>query len=256
MEKHDRYTEVLIEQRSDMWLLLRKGKITGSNFGAALDVDDNKTSRQLQRDMSRPRTFFGNKYTRHGTFFESYAIDHYKSETGHSVADMGFAIPHALPWIGVSPDGIVEDTEGNKGLLEIKCPCSSESYGGVPEYYQAQIQGLMGVLNLPWCDFVVYRPPNYGDPSNFNQSDFEERPRPEACTRGRGMEVHRVQSSLEYQKHLFKGLRWFWSRVVSGEEIPTKRSGKSGAKNPHRELMLEAVVESELTMRIVDGVRV
>ena len=65
--------------------------------------------------------------------------------------------------MGNSPDGIVELTyaSGKKetGLLEIKCPFRKTFYADtVPPHYMAQIQGTMGNLSLPWCDFVVWTP--------------------------------------------------------------------------------------------------
>ena len=84
------------------------------------------------------------------------------------VVETGLAIRPPRFWLGNSPDGLVHVTysDGAKetGLLEIKCPASKKLYGnahspnGIPAYYMDQIQGTMGNLKLPWCDFVVWTP--------------------------------------------------------------------------------------------------
>jgi hypothetical protein len=43
-------------------------------------------------------------------------------------------------------------------LLEIKCPFSRKLYPHIPHYYYDQIQGIMGILQLQYCDFVVWTP--------------------------------------------------------------------------------------------------
>ena len=55
-----------------------------------------------------------------------------------------------LNWFAGSPDGVTTDGR----LLEIKCP--SRIATKVPEYYYAQVQVNMQVMNLNVCDFFQY----------------------------------------------------------------------------------------------------
>ncbi|CAN7942145.1 unnamed protein product, partial [Ixodes hexagonus] len=92
------------------------------------------------------------------------------------IEETGLHIHREYPYLAVSPDRIVYE-EGNKGLLEVKCPpskkgmtpaeaCSSDDFccqlvdGDVvlkkthPFYFQ--VQGQMAVVGAEWCDFVVW----------------------------------------------------------------------------------------------------
>lgn len=61
-----------------------------------------------------------------------------------------------------------EPVEHVRGCGEIKCPATRTLYSsnpkhskhGFPEYYYDQIQGAMAILDVPWCDVVVYTPQN------------------------------------------------------------------------------------------------
>ena len=99
----------------------------------------------------------------------------------------------SCPWVGVSPDGILtyKTKEGVQkwDLIEYKCPARfkqginpylKHKYG-VPPYYMAQIQGIMGFLNLhssmkferAW--FVVWIPDStFFTQVNFHQNYFDE----------------------------------------------------------------------------------
>ena len=73
-----------MEQRSEEWFKARKGKLTGSNIGAALGVNPWKTPEDLIRQMVREyhgaeSEFTGNIATEHGTLHEPLAILDYMS---------------------------------------------------------------------------------------------------------------------------------------------------------------------------------
>jgi putative phage-type endonuclease len=166
------------EQGTAAWLQSRVGRITGSNFGAAIGVNKYTSPRALLKQMLWGE-FKGNAATRWGSENEDVARDEYvevkraeiatapESEdavVGIQVEECGLVINPERPWMGNSPDGIITLTYKSgasvKGLLEIKCPYRKEFYtpDPVPTYYYAQIQGTMGNLGLPWCDFVVWTP--------------------------------------------------------------------------------------------------
>ena len=71
----------------------------------------------------------------------------YSQKTGNLVHECGFYVSHDYNWLGASPDGIVELSEGCHAILEIKCPFSLrnsllpefKSIEAQPHYY-AQVQ--------------------------------------------------------------------------------------------------------------------
>lgn len=158
----------LYDQGSQLWLQSRVGRVTASNFGAAAGMNKYTSPRALLKQMLWGE-FKGNAATRYGSAHEDIARNEYiqvKRAEGVQleVSETGLVINPARPWMGNSPDGLIDITHVDgtveRGLLEIKCPYRQQFYtpDAVPSYYYAQIQGAMGNLQLPWCDFVVWTP--------------------------------------------------------------------------------------------------
>lgn len=157
-----------IEQRSEEWLQARKGRMTASNYGAAANHNKYCSPRTLLKQLLW-KSFTGNAATEYGTKNEPVASDVYerfmrkyldsngKSDVSFKVSYPGLIICEKHPWIACSPDGL--PLEGSlRFLLEIKCPFRGKIYPHIPHYYFDQIQGIMGLLQLPFCDFVVWTP--------------------------------------------------------------------------------------------------
>jgi hypothetical protein len=89
----------------------------------------------------------------------------YQFTTSARITETGFVAHPKLP-IGASPDGLVTDEtdpDGAFGLIEIKCPWSSQVHletwlNGMPEDHQAQIQGQMWLTGRLWAEFISYDP--------------------------------------------------------------------------------------------------
>lgn len=171
-----------LDQGTPEWLKSREGRLTGSNFGAAVGMNPYSSPKSLLKQMLWGE-FKGNAATRWGSDHEDVARNEYVSivmeqcNTAEErakpdeerlvhigVIEKGLVINPERPWMGNSPDGIVTLTYASGrqevGLLEIKCPFKQKFYtpDPVPSYYFAQIQGTMGNLGLPWCKFVVWTP--------------------------------------------------------------------------------------------------
>lgn len=171
-----------LEQGTPAWLRSREGRLTGSNFGAAVGLNRYTSPKALLKQMLWGE-FKGNAATRWGSEHEDTARDEYVALVKQqcnteeerckpddervvdiSVIEKGLVINPTRPWMGNSPDGIITLTYASGrtevGLLEIKCPYKQTFYtpDPVPIYYFAQIQGTMGNLGLPWCKFVVWTP--------------------------------------------------------------------------------------------------
>jgi putative phage-type endonuclease len=151
-----------MEQRSEEWFEARKGRVTGSNIGAILGLDPNRTRDEVMREMVRtyhghPREFQGNIATQHGVVHENEARDDFCYATGAEVVPASFCIHSNIPWLGASPDGFV----GDDGILEIKCPFGLRDHDApVPfktaaeqPHYYAQMQVQMYVTDRSMCYF-------------------------------------------------------------------------------------------------------
>jgi len=115
-----------MEQRTNEWFAARKGRVTGSNVGAILDLNEHRKPADVMRAMVREYhnaepEFTGNVATRYGTFHEDLALQDFRMDVGMEVDDCGF-FPYE-DWLGASPDGLI----GNSAVLEIKCPYSKRN---------------------------------------------------------------------------------------------------------------------------------
>ena len=122
--------------------------------------------------------------TTYGCTYEKEAIEAYKSRMiGHSgfiIQSCGFIVDQESPFLGASPDGLVECTCCGCGVLEVKCPFrAKEAYSleqvaeehkdfclqlfpsktlklsrNHPYYLQFQLQ--IYTTKCAYCDFVVW----------------------------------------------------------------------------------------------------
>lgn len=171
-------------QRTDLWKKHRQGRMTASNYGTAAGHNKYSTPRKLLMNLLW-EDFKGNAATEHGTKYEPVAAQFYEKwiqqmyqlphdhphrlkiippamselvfDSRPQVDYPGLMVCPELPWLAVSPDGLPR-MNGLKFLLEIKCPFSKQLYPYIPHYYFDQIQGIMAILKLPFCDFVVWTP--------------------------------------------------------------------------------------------------
>jgi putative phage-type endonuclease len=161
------------EQKSQEWLDARKFRLTASNFGAAIGHNKYQSKKNLVTQMMW-HTFSGNEATRYGEMNEGPARDAYlqylrKTYENYniSIEVPGLFVSDKYPFLGCSPDGLVtmiHKTDVNNKLfflLEIKCPFGKKYYPEIPPQYYAQIQGIMELKRLPYCDFVVYLGPEF-----------------------------------------------------------------------------------------------
>jgi len=154
------------DQRTQAWFNKRKGRVTGSNVGAILGMNQYKTANDVMREMVRTwhsaeREFQGNSATEWGTFNEAGAIAEYQMETGNEVTETGFHIHPEHEWLGASPDGLVSDS----GLIEIKAPYGQRNKNPPAfktleeqEHYAAQVHIQLYCTGRKWCDFYQWAP--------------------------------------------------------------------------------------------------
>jgi putative phage-type endonuclease len=156
------------EQRSEAWHESRNYRLTGSNFGSAIGHNKYQSPKALVNELLW-KTFHGNEMTKYGELNEPIARDIYMKYMRQTHPDdqievevPGLFVSAKYPFLGCSPDGIVMIRKKNGDiiyfLIEIKCPWKREYYPDIPAYYYSQIQGMMGLKNLPYCDFIVFLP--------------------------------------------------------------------------------------------------
>lgn len=153
-----------IEQNTDEWFELRRGKITASNFGTIManygKAFGNPALQYAMRVAIETKTnrtieTYKNEWMERGNELEQDARDLYSDMTFTDVLPGGFA---QRGLFGASADGL-----SREGLIEIKSVKYSTHFerlekGGYDTAYQWQMRGQMWLYDKPWCDFVSYCP--------------------------------------------------------------------------------------------------
>jgi putative phage-type endonuclease len=158
-----------IDQGTDEWFAVRRGKITASAVKALLTpkgkAANNSSSRThllkllAERLTGESEPSFYNDDMARGHLLEPYARNLY-SEHYAPVVECGFVTRDFGGWtLGYSPDGLV----GKDGLIEIKSRLAKHHLAALlademPNEYQLQIQTGLAVTGRAWCDFISYTP--------------------------------------------------------------------------------------------------
>ena len=163
-------------QRTAKWFHDRTGCLTASRFAAVLERKRDGSPKAAYGDLldtivaeriTGEAIGIGNSPALEwGRDHEDEAREAYEAETGAFVQLVGF-IPHpSIPYLGASPDGLVDED----GLLEIKCPYSTVVHlkriraGLVPAEYRPQMLLQAICTGRKWVDFVSYDPRLIGTP--------------------------------------------------------------------------------------------
>lgn len=158
MQFHD------VAQNTDVWMALRCGKATASNFacfmandGKAFGEPAKRYALQIALEIStgkKAEFSFSNEHTERGHEQEPVARMLYEQERFCSVGNGGF-----FCWgeYGDSPDGLV----GSDGVIEIKSVIAPTHYatllrGSYDPSYKWQMVGHLDCTGRDWVDFVSY----------------------------------------------------------------------------------------------------
>ncbi|XP_066934311.1 uncharacterized protein [Clytia hemisphaerica] len=175
---------ILTEKQSSskVWFAQRKGRITASKFRRvytkmnSLKRDENKDHTKLVSDLMGYIEKPLSDDMRFGISMEMHAKKIYRSKNAKThknlkVKESGLVILESHPWIGASPDLLVECDCHGLGLVEIKCPGSirnqaptSSNYKhlksingkdilNISSEYYCQIQGQMALTKRSYTDF-------------------------------------------------------------------------------------------------------
>lgn len=157
-------------QRTEEWFKARAGHVTGSMFSDAIGKGRNgqylKARENAIIQIVTERLTGEPLITSHGaagawgTDVEPLALAAYEARTGNIVTEVGFTRHESIQFVGVSPDGLIDDD----GSIEMKCPYNSINHlitireQKMPDEHIPQVQGVMWVTNRKWCDFISYDP--------------------------------------------------------------------------------------------------
>lgn len=169
------------QSSNSLWLELRKGMLTASNFRAVCKAVENekacpsllKTLMYQYGEISAPAVLWGQKK-------ENAAMNLYWRVTRklHKCAKIekhGLLVAKHMSYIGCSVDGMFSCKCHQSKVLEVKCPythrndhpkdvallkgCSLENNKLVllptSDYYH-QVQGQMGLYGVDECDLIIY----------------------------------------------------------------------------------------------------
>jgi len=166
-----------LEQGSDEWFALRKGRLTASQYDKVFNQKTlklNNATAIKHMDGMLAELFYKEKdlitfkpswAMERGTRLEPVARIDFELREGIEVNEVGFVTNEAFgDHIGCSPDGLVD---GGKGGIEIKCPMpkAHNKYhreGVLPKVYRAQVHGCMAVCEADYWWFTSYCP-NFKD---------------------------------------------------------------------------------------------
>ena len=164
-----------VEQGSEAWERLRKGRPTASNFvkfltPRGLRLSQSDTANRYACQLAAERKGVENPprlitvAMENGIELEPEAVEAYENRTGNACEKVGFVFPDETTDWGCSPDRIVfEKGTRETGLLEVKCPEAETlifylADGAVPGNYFLQVQAQLWITGLPWCDFFAWHP--------------------------------------------------------------------------------------------------
>lgn len=166
-----------MQAKTQNWFLYRTGRITASRVKDVCSVKSSYSNKSLLKSICYPlKNTFKSIATEWGINHEEKAKASYmeKNKNHHinfSMNNSGLVINPSLPYLGASPDGIINCDCCGKGCLEIKCPHTLSEGGETRSmsylfnghlsknhqyYYQLQTQILL--CGTQYGDFVVWSP--------------------------------------------------------------------------------------------------
>ena len=166
--------ETIVQSDSACWYEERSKRITSSNFGAVVNRRKGQFPTSLLKKLIHLKyKSFTSDACKWGRDQEKVAIIKYERENHLKVTKCGFFVNPRWPWLGCSPDGLVNNVK----CIEVKCPLSKKDVSiseacedktffmklsnGKPELkenhvYWYQCQSVMAITETEEIDFVVY----------------------------------------------------------------------------------------------------
>lgn len=181
------------QNKNPLWLELRKGRLTASNFykihTRMETVKSTPTSdcSSLVNSLLNPSSLIHLPQIAKGIELESAALSKLhellcESHSNVRITQCGLHISTERPYLGASPDGLVTCDCCEPAIAEIKCPSkdiatlnylkTNKTLKEKSNYY-GQIQGLMGITKLKKTYFYIYYHDNQ-DESHLQVVNFDK----------------------------------------------------------------------------------
>lgn len=156
-------------QGGEAWRQARCGLLTASNFKHVIKRKASGEALKARQTYMRTLAFerisqvpvheLTAKSLAWGKTNEGRARAEYEIRSGSLCTEVGLILHPDMPFVGASPDALVEE----EGGLEIKCPISEHIHvgtwiEGMPEEHMPQVQGAMFVTGRSYWDFCSYDP--------------------------------------------------------------------------------------------------
>ena len=168
MKKYAKEFRISTEpQRSPGWHKERIGIPSASGLAFLFDtLKDGYTpsakARKYLRQLAYERHFgvtyenFVTKPMADGIFYEDFAKEVYKKDTGNKLEE---AFSYISDWFVATPDAVVIDKSGKKGLLECKVVGDATFMelmeDGIPLAHELQVQGQLMASGYDWVDYIA-----------------------------------------------------------------------------------------------------
>jgi len=161
------------QSKSTAWFVQRAGRITASMMKHVCATDPGNPAQSLIHRICYPgANKFSCQATKWGCEHETLAKSAYANtmkdtHQNFTCKDSGLIVSHFHPFIGASPDGVIQCDCCGKGVLEVKCPyCIHDGEPSSAPYihngslsrshvYFYQVQTQMYVCSASYADFVV-----------------------------------------------------------------------------------------------------
>lgn len=154
-----------IDQGSQEWLDLRKGKVSASRaadllatvrYGEAAAYRNYRTELAIERITGKSPERYVSNAMQYGTDTEPVARTMYQLVTGNLVKKSGIYVIE-----GKNACASLDGEIGDDGVLEIKCRemanhVESLSLNKIPDVYYKQIQYQLWVTHRKWGDYLSY----------------------------------------------------------------------------------------------------
>lgn len=164
-------SEPMVEQGTEAWRRLRCGKITASQFKNVIR-DDGEAPQPaarigymralaFERLSGQPVHEISSRSLAWGKTHEATARTEFEIRRGVVTSQVDFIVHPDMPFVGCSPDGLIDDLAIGESGIEVKCPHSEAIHlrtwdFGMPSDHVPQVQGEMFVTNRRRWEFLSY----------------------------------------------------------------------------------------------------
>lgn len=233
------------EQRTQGWFDMRYNRITASDGGSVVGVNEYEPPFKFVLKKVFDIPFDGQKNCYHGKKYEDTASMIYQYRMNVKVENFGLMKHPTIPFLAASPDGIVghykmdgiHKTQYVGRMLEIKCVVSRKintdceivnlknpKKGIVPAYYWVQVQQQLECCDLDECDFWQAQITEYPNRDLFVRDTMPREPFRSAHTKmEKGVIIqlipkNRLDESKE-SKEKYDSIVWDDAKIINPPRI-------------------------------------